>query len=177
MSPTFQGSTGLYLVVLEMDLIGDRHHTSCLLGGDMVEHARASGQFGMQECDVAQAVALSWRLFDGDLLVAQDGPAHTCGAEPLAVLQTGSRRVERELGTFRLERSHSYRLEARATNGGQILSSAHPIVKVRLHPWDAKDGVGRLLLNFLITATAGLFGLCWLIGAAWPRLKPDQKRS
>src|SRR5258706_16479885 len=70
-SPAFSGQAGLYLITLEMDAIQDRHHTSCLMGGDLLPYPAPTGTIGTSGCEVAPRFAAHWKLYGGGRLVAQ----------------------------------------------------------------------------------------------------------
>jgi hypothetical protein len=161
-SPTFGGKAGLYLITLEMDVIRDRHHTSCLMGGDLLPYPAPSGTIGTSGCDVAPRFSTNWKLYAGEQLVAQDGPQSMRGAEPFVRQTEAKGRVERELGTIVLANSQSYQLKIRETDAPPLLAGTNPVIHLRLHPWDVKDGLGRMLGGLLLTLLFGITGLVWL---------------
>jgi hypothetical protein len=161
-SPAFKGQTGLYLITLEMDAIQDRHHTSCLMGGDLLPYPAPGGTIGTSGCEVAPRYAGHWRLYRGGQLVAEDGPQSMRGAEPF-VRQTATKgRLERELGTIELVGSQSYQLRVREVDAPPVLAGTNPVIHVRLHPWDVKNGIGRMLGGLLLALLLGIAGLVWL---------------
>ena len=164
-SPRFGGQAGLYLITLEMDQIQDRHHTSCLMGGDLLPYPAPFGTVGTRGCDVAPRFSANWKLYAGDRLVAQDGPQSMRGVEPL-VRETGTKgRVERELGTMELVSLESYRLKIRESDAPPVLAHTNPVIHVRLHPWDAEDGLGRMLGGLLLALILGITALVGLVRA------------
>lgn len=64
-SAPFRGEGGRYLVTLEMDAIGDRHHTSCLLGGDHPQALALTNAVDLSTCDMAPAISVGWTLRSG----------------------------------------------------------------------------------------------------------------
>lgn len=168
-SPAFSGETGLYLITVEMDAIQDRHHTSCLMGGDLEPYPAPSGTIGTSGCDVTPRFAVRWNLYSGGRLVAQDGPQSMRGAESF-VRQTAIKgRLERELGTVELVKSRSYRLHVQEIDAPPLLAGTNAVIHLRLHPWDVKDGLGRMLGGLLMAFVLGLAGLGWLRSAATRR--------
>lgn len=161
-SPEFSGSAGLYLITLEMDAIQDRHHSSCLLGGDLQPHPAPTGTVGTEGCDVAPLGPPRWRLTHGSEVVARDDdPEAMRGVEPFARTMRDTRRVERELGTVQLDDGQSYRLEVREVP--PFLARTTPRIHLRLHPWDVKAALGRRALSFLAACLLGAGSVVWLV--------------
>ena len=175
-SPPFSGQAGLYLITLEMDAIQDRHHTSCLMGGDLLPYPAPGGTIGTSRCEVAPRFAAHWKLYGGGQLVAQDGPQSMRGAEPF-VRQTATKgRLERELGTIELVRSQPYQLEIREADTPPLLAGTNPVIHVRLHPWDVEKSLGTMLgglLMALVFGTTGLVGLGLAVRRAALSAKAD----
>lgn len=165
-SAPFRGQSGLYLITLEMDAIRDRHHTSCLMGGDLVPYAAPTGTIGTTSCDAVPRFAANWKLYSGNRLVAEDGPQSLRGVEAIVRQSPTKGRVERELGTFELSAFRSYQLRVREADVPPVLVGTNPIVRVGLHPWDVEQVLVARIGAFLLALLSGVSGLIWL-GAAW----------
>lgn len=158
-SPDFTGTAGLYLITLEMDAIKDRHHTSCLLGGDLQPYPAPTGTVGIGGCDVAPVGPPRWRLTSsGRVLARESDPDAMRGVLPIA---RGGRRIERELGTVTLNAGQSYRLEVGAVS--PLLSGTDPVIHLKLHPWDVKKGLEQMALAFLAALLLAAGGFTWLV--------------
>lgn len=163
-SRDFSGTAGLYVITLEMDAIKDRHHTSCLLGGDLQPYPSPTGTVGIEGCDVRPVGPPRWRLSSGGEVVARDSdPGAMLGVLPIA---RGERRIERELGSVRLNDRQSYRLEVGAAS--RLLSGTRAVIHLRLHPWDVKKGLGMMALGLFAALLFAAGGIVWLVKVVRP---------
>jgi hypothetical protein len=152
-SPPFHGRDGRYLIQLEMNLIRDRHYTSCLLGGD-------NRGVGSEPCNIAPAILLHWTLVGDNGIAAQHGPSPAQDIEQWA-REDQHRRVSRELGLVDLRRGATYTLAVQTTGKSPLLAGANPIIKVSPYYPDGK-GLDGLIIRLIISSLLAMVGLVWL---------------
>jgi hypothetical protein len=152
-SPAFSGQAGTYLIELEMDVIRDKDHTSCLLGGET---------FGTSHCDAAPRLSTDWRLYAGNQLITEDGHGSMDGVDELVRPAVTKGRIRKDLGSVRLTSFRSYQLKIREVDVPPVLAGANPVIHVRLHPTDVKLGLGRMLGGLVLALLLGIAGLVWL---------------
>jgi hypothetical protein len=86
------------------------------------------------------------------------------GVEGFVTFSGTKGRVEREVGSFQLERGGRYQLLVRETDASAHLIRLRPLVRVELHPWDVEKALGPMLIGLIGAVVFGAAGLIWLVG-------------
>jgi hypothetical protein len=142
---------------LRTDLVVDRHHTACLLGG-------GPGIGRPEPCDTAPVATVSWTLHQRERLVASSGPESARGVDDGVSISGGQ--AAKDLGSVDLRGGRDYVLAMKVSQAEPVLSNAS--VEVALHPWEVKDGLGTMLIGLVLTVLLGIAGLMGLV----PELGP-----
>ena len=144
---------GLYETVLQVNRTAPRSELICKLGAPIDEAPNG-------ECRIPP-VALSWSIYRNGVLIARDekGPARAVDG----VVRDNGARAEREMGSVRLRPGLEYSLVVRSTTDARPLGLSHPVMLVRLHPWEFPNYEPLLLLLVGLSFVAVL-ALLWLLG-------------
>ena len=163
---------GLYVVSLQLEEAYDRAELECAVASlpldDYEEAARAASQWPFPEDQVAlkprrcaaQPANLSWSIYRRGVLVARDaaGPNGAISR----ITRMNRKEATLELGSVQLAPGGDYLLEVSSKTDARALGLRHPTVRLALHVWDVKNGMG-LVLMFLLVAFSAVITLLILV--------------
>jgi hypothetical protein len=158
--------SGQYTLAIEAKKTIPFDTLNCLLGVLPV---------GEQKCDRVSVVRASWTLTDSGKVIKES----TSDTDDVG--SWSQKTIERELGTFWLQRGRSYTIRVQSLDDGRSLATTDPHLKIEIHP-DFYEGTmftGYFLLTWckramiVGCATVALSGLTW----AWQKRKTGQRPS